>query len=34
MEAVRNIYLEWTVERLKFVVEDNASEWSIGKWVD
>ncbi|KAK6515529.1 hypothetical protein TWF506_007861 [Arthrobotrys conoides] len=34
MEAVRNIYLEWRVERLKLVVEDNASEWSIDKWVD
>ncbi|KAK6531415.1 hypothetical protein TWF281_008220 [Arthrobotrys megalospora] len=34
MEAVRNIYLEWRVERLKLVVEENASEWSIGKWVD
>ncbi|KAK6363695.1 hypothetical protein TWF730_001115 [Orbilia blumenaviensis] len=34
MEAVRNIYLEWRVERLKFTVEDNASGWSIGKWVD
>ncbi|TGJ71895.1 hypothetical protein EYR41_003822 [Orbilia oligospora] len=34
MEAVRNIYLEWRVERLKFVVEHDASEWSISKWVD
>ncbi|KAF3199629.1 hypothetical protein TWF679_001248 [Orbilia oligospora] len=34
MEAVRNIYLEWRVERLKLVVEHDASEWSIGKWVD
>ncbi|EPS36727.1 hypothetical protein H072_9704 [Dactylellina haptotyla CBS 200.50] len=34
MEAVRNIYLEWRVERLKLTVEDDASAWSIGKWVD
>ncbi|KAJ6259068.1 hypothetical protein Dda_5965 [Drechslerella dactyloides] len=34
MEAVRSIYLEWRVERLKFVVEENVSSWSIDKWVD
>ncbi|KAF3905470.1 hypothetical protein ABW20_dc0106299 [Dactylellina cionopaga] len=34
MEAVRNIYLEWRVERLKFVVEKGGTAWSIGKWID
>ncbi|KAK6495350.1 hypothetical protein TWF481_003374 [Arthrobotrys musiformis] len=34
MEAVRNIYLEWRVERLKLIVEDDASEWRIEDWVD
>ncbi|KAF3929303.1 hypothetical protein AA313_de0208124 [Arthrobotrys entomopaga] len=34
MEAVRNIYIEWRVERLKLVIEDDASSWSISKWVD
>ncbi|KAF3935089.1 hypothetical protein ABW19_dt0201694 [Dactylella cylindrospora] len=34
MEAVRGIYLEWRVERLKLIIEDNAAAWSIERWVD
>jgi len=34
MEAVRGIYLEWRVERLKLVIEEDAASWGIEKWVD
>lgn len=32
MQEVRGFYLEWRVERLKFVVEEGAKGWNIVNW--
>lgn len=32
MIQVRGFYLEWRVERLKFMVGEGAKEWDIVNW--
>lgn len=34
MQGVSGFYLEWKVERLKFMIEEGAKEWDIINWVD
>lgn len=34
MRATINMYSEWTLERLKFEIGDDAASWSITPWED
>jgi hypothetical protein len=34
MLEVRGLYLEWRVERLRFIVEEGAKSWRIVQWED
>jgi hypothetical protein len=34
MHEVRGLYLEWRVERLRFIVEEGAKSWRIVQWED
>lgn len=34
MQAVQEIYLDWHVERLALVIEDDVSTWKMEQWND
>lgn len=34
MQEVRGFYLEWKVERLRFMIGEGAKEWDIVNWVE
>lgn len=34
MRATISMYSEWKIEQLKFVIEDDVSNWYIQQWED